>query len=261
MHAAVMKRILLLSGTSEGPPLARALLGAGFAVRATVTREEARQTLFGSLLDNMSVEALGFTRDSLADFLTRGEADIVVDATHPFAVRITQIAQETCRRLAVPYVRYERPDWEPPTGTQIVDSFAAAAELLPALGRRVLLTIGAKQLKHFAPLHERLHLMARILPSAISIAQAQDAGFTPDRLLCLRPPFSREFNRAVLREYRIDVLVTKASGREGGVEEKVLAAGDQGVRVVMIRRPEAVDSTAVSDLEAVVCACRALAGT
>jgi precorrin-6A/cobalt-precorrin-6A reductase len=251
----VKKRILLLSGTCEGPALARVLLTAGFEVQATVTREEARQNLFGPLLREVLVEARGFTEDSLTDFLTHGQADLVLDATHPFAVRITRIAHAVCLRLGVPYLRYERPDWEPPPGTQLVNSFAEAAELLPSLGVRVLLTIGAKQLKHFVSLQNRLHLVARILPSVLSIQQALAAGFTPDRLLCLRPPFSREFNRAILHEYRIEVLVTKASGREGGVEEKVLAAGDLGVKVIVIRRPELEDVASVRTLEAAVQAC------
>ncbi len=250
------KRILLLSGTSEGPPLARALRAAGFEVRATVTRAEARESLFGPLLREVLVEARGFTEESLTAFLAQGEADLVLDATHPFAVRITRLAQAVCRRLGVPYVRYERPDWQPPPGTRLVASFAEAAGLLPELGRRALLTIGAKQLKHFAPLQDRLYLMARILPSVPSIQQALAAGFSPDRLLCLRPPFSREFNRAILQEYRIDILLTKASGREGGVEEKVLAAGDLGVEVVMIRRPESADVAGVATIEAAVAACR-----
>jgi precorrin-6A/cobalt-precorrin-6A reductase len=255
----VTRRILLLSGTSEGPPLARALLEAGFIVRATVTRPEARESLFGPLLREVLVEARGFTEESLAAFLMQGEADLVLDATHPFAVRITRIAQGVCRRLGVPYVRYERPDWEPPTGTRLVDSFAEAASLLAA-GGRVLLTIGSKQLKHFASLQGRLHLVARILPSVVSLEQALAAGFTPDRLLCLRPPFSREFNRSILREYRIDLLVTKASGREGGVEEKVLAAGDLGVGVIVIRRPEHEGAPGVGSLEAAVRACREKVG-
>lgn len=250
------KRILLLSGTSEGPPLARALLEAGFEVRATVTRAEARESLFGPLLREVLVEARGFTEAGLTDFLARGEADLVLDATHPFAVRITRLAHAVCRRLGVPYVRYERPDWEPPPGTCMADSFAEAADMLPALGTRALLTIGAKQLKHFVPLQSRLHLVARILPSVVSLQQALAAGFTPDRLLCLRPPFSREFNRAILREYQIQVLVTKASGREGGVEEKVQAGGDLGVKVLMIRRPEQENGTSVCDLAAAVQACR-----
>ena len=249
------KRVLLLSGASEGPPLARALLEAGFAVRATVTRPEACQSLFGPLTGEMTVEARGFTAEGLTEFLARGEADVVLDATHPFAVRITRLAHAVCKELAVPYVRYERPDWEPPPGTRAVDSFAAAAELLPSLGNRVLLTIGAKQLKHFAALHGRLVLIARILPCVASLQQALAAGFAPDRLLCLRPPFSREFNRAVLQEYRADVLLTKASGREGGVVEKVLAAHELGLNVVMIRRPEQAGIPCVNTAEAAVRAC------
>ncbi len=259
-----MKRVLLLSGTTEGPLLAQALLKTGFAVRATVTRPEACTSLFGSpereRPDALIVEAHGFTEQSLADFLARGEADLVLDATHPFAVRITRIAHAVCRRLGVPFVRYQRPDWDPPHGTRLVDSFAEAAELLLSLSKRVLLTIGAKQLKHFAHLQNRLVLIARILPCVASLGQALAAGFTPDRLLCLRPPFSREFNRAVLQEYRADVLLTKASGREGGVVEKVLAAFDLGLEVVMIRRPELPDIPCVGTLETAVQACREKTG-
>jgi precorrin-6A/cobalt-precorrin-6A reductase len=231
-------------------------LEAGFAVRATVTRAEACGTLFGALTGAITVEARGFTEEGLSEFLVRGGADIVLDATHPFAVRITRLAHAVCRRLGVPFVRYERPDWEPPPGTRQVGSFAEAAALLPSLGTRALLTIGAKQLKHFAYLHERLVLIARILPCVASLQQAVAAGFTPDRLLCLRPPFSQEFNRAMLREYRVEVLLTKASGREGGVVEKVLAARELGLEVVMIRRPEPAGIPCVNTLEEAVRACR-----
>jgi precorrin-6x reductase len=75
--------VLLLSGTSEGPILAQALLDAGFDVLATVTRAEARVHLFGSLLQVMRVETRGFTEESLQAFLTQGGAALVLDATHP----------------------------------------------------------------------------------------------------------------------------------------------------------------------------------
>ena len=254
------KRVLLLSGTSEGPPLARALLLAGFDVRATVTRPEACDSLFGPLAQEITVEARGFTAEGLADFLTQGLADVVLDATHPFAVRITRTVTDVCQRLQVPFVRYERPDWEPPPETRQVDSFSEAAMILPSLGTRILLTIGAKQLKHFSRRQDRLVLIARILPCVASLQQALAAGFTPDRLLCLRPPFSEAFNRAVLREYRAEVLVTKASGRPGGVVEKVLAARDLGLPIVMIRRPPLSDIPCVGTLEAAVQACCAKTG-
>ena len=225
-------------------------------MRATVTRAEAVAHLFGSIGDAAEVEVRGFTEASLGDFLGRGEADLVLDAAHPFAVRIHRIARSVCTERQVPYVRFERPDWEPPAGTIFVDSFAAAAEILPTFGTRAMLTIGAKQLKHFAGLGERMTVFARVLPSPISLQQALDAGFAGDRLLALRPPISRELNRALFAEHRVDVLVTKASGEAGGVAEKVLAAIDLGMKVVVVRRPEGNDVDAVSTFEAALDAVR-----
>src|SRR5450631_3127980 len=80
-HVSGSKTILLLSGTSEGPILARALADAGFRVRATVTRQEACANLFGALPPGVEVEARGFTVASLAEFLLRKEVDLVLDAT------------------------------------------------------------------------------------------------------------------------------------------------------------------------------------
>ena len=184
--------------------------------------------MFRATRDGTLVEVHGFTEESLAQFLLAKEADLVLDATHPFAVRITLIAHKVCASLHIPHVRYERPDWPAPPGTHLVDSFAQAAARLPDLGNRVMLTIGAKQLKHFAHLHDRLTLFARILPSSISLRQAQqEKGFPRERLLCLRPPFSLESNTALFREHQIDVLVTKASGIEEVVEKVTAArAGD-----------------------------------
>ena len=256
MSESVKNKVLLLSGTSEGPLLARALTQAGFQVRATVTRPEARNNLFGRL-KNIKVEVRGFTEITLADFLKAGNADIVLDATHPFAVRITQIAHDVCAKLGVPYVRYERPDWQPPEGTLFADSFAEAAARLPGLGERILLTIGAKQLKHFSDLHQQVTLFARILPSPISLAQAEAAGFTLDRLVRQRPPFSQAANQALFQKLGVQVLVTKASGSAGGVVEKVLAAQQLGMKVLMIRRPSLAGLSAYSTFDQAVQACLA----
>lgn len=236
--------------------LARALLDEGFEVLTTVTTEEARENLFGGMKNGLKVEVRGFTEESLSDFLTGGGADVVLDATHPFAVRITKITHSVCERLRVPYIRYERADWSPPEGTLFADTFPEAAEILPSLGTRIMLTIGSRQLKHFAHLHRRLELFARILPHPRSLEQARKSGFRADRLLCLRPPFSREVNKNIFQQYKVDVLVTKASGPQGGVIEKVLTARDLGMRVLMIRRPPQSDIPSVSTVEAALEACR-----
>lgn len=250
------KRVLLLSGTSEGPVLARALLDEGFEVLTTVTTEEARENLFGGMKNGLKVEVRGFTEDSLSDFLERGGADVVLDATHPFAVRITQTAHSVCGRLKVPYIRYERADWNAPEGTLFADTFPEAAKILPSLGSRIMLTIGSRQLKHFVHLHGCLELFARILPNPRSLEQARKAGFTADRLLCLRPPFSRETNKKIFQQYKTEVMVTKASGPQGGVIEKVMAARELGIQVLMIRRPDQSGLPSVFTVEVALEACR-----
>lgn len=250
------KTILLLSGTHEGPLLARALAAAGFTVRATVTRAEACASLFGAPIAGVTVEARGFTEETLREFLRAGHADLVLDATHPFAVRITRIAEAVCRSLSVPLVRYERPDWIPPEGTLFAASFIESAELLPTLGQRIMLTIGSKQLKHFVHLQERLTLFARILPSELSVQQALAVGFRRDRLICARPPFSKEVNEALFRAHCVEVLLTKASGVEGGVVEKVEAARALGMKVLTIRRPPSLGRSCVSSVADAVRACQ-----
>jgi precorrin-6A/cobalt-precorrin-6A reductase len=192
------------------------------------------------------------------DYLAQGEIDLVLDTTHPFAVRITHIAQGVCERIRMPYVRYERPDWTPPAGTHFAESYAEAAAVLPSLGSRAMLTIGAKQLKHFAPLLGRLTMYARILPSPVSLRQALEFGFAEENLVRQRPPFSIEQNRELFRRCNVDVLVTKASGREGGVIEKVTAARELAMKVLMIRRPEPTGPGCVTTIEEAVCLCRKL---
>src|SRR5262249_61997428 len=80
-------------------------------------------------------------------------------------------------------------------------------------------------------------------------------GLQPQKGIVPWPPFSRQLNRALFREFKVEVLVTKASGREGGVVEKVLAARDLGTKVLMIRRPVTPDIASVSTVEAAIQAC------
>jgi precorrin-6x reductase len=66
---------------------------------------------------------------------------------------------------------------------------------------------------------------------------------------------------SLLREYLIEVLVTKASGVAGGVVEKVLAAHEMGLTTLMIHRPEQPELAVVSSVEAAIQACQAHAQT
>lgn len=69
------------------------------------------------------------------------------------------------------------------------------------------------------------------------LQNAIDAGFFPAHLIAMQGPFSTEINAALIRQFHIDVLVTKESGNSGGYNEKLMAAEQTGTDVVVIKRP------------------------
>ena len=101
----------------------------------------------------------------------------------------------------------------------------------------MLLTTGAKELGAFHS-QDVTRLYARVLPTRESLAACAAIGLPPRNILAMWGPFSQELNEAILRQYGIRWLVTKDGGRAAGFEEKVSAAEQCGVGVILIRRPE-----------------------
>jgi len=50
--------------------------------------------------------------------------------------------------------------------------------------------------------------------------------------------FSKEFNKSLMKELGIDVIVTKESGEIGGVLSKIEAANELGIDIILINRPK-----------------------
>lgn len=157
--------------------------------------------------------------------------DAVVDATHPFAETITANAARAGAATGLPVVVLRRPGWQPGPGDHWhpVASLSEAAEALPALGRRVLLTTGRLGLVAFAHLAQ-LHFVVRSV-------EPPEPPMPPDvDVLPARGPFTVADEAALLRAHRIDVVVTKDSGG-AATAAKLTAAREAGVPVVVVRRP------------------------
>ena len=232
--------ILLLSGTSEGRVLGARLREAGLPFVASVTTPEAR-ALFAKIDPPPEVLVTRFSDDSLAAFLRERRVSAILDATHPFARRISENAQQAAAQANIAYVRYERPTSTLSAGigeVTVVPDLEAAARVCLERGTRIFLTTGTKTLLTFREVMARKLVMARILPTVASLTQALDAGLAPGQILALRGPFSQALECALLREYRIDLLVTKESGAAGGLDTKLAAAAELHVPAVVVSRPE-----------------------
>ena len=178
--------------------------------------------------------------ESMAD-LIRKEGSIVFDATHPYADIVSANIRSACEISGAEYVRIYRPEI---TGceTQEIrcfDNAEACAAALKGSSGNILLTTGSKELSFFAAdpqVKERLYV--RVLPSEESIRMCSEAGITGRQVIAMQGPFSADLNSALMRQFAIRIMVTKSSGRAGGLPEKLRAAAEAGAAVYLIGRPE-----------------------
>ncbi|HWI06513.1 MAG TPA: cobalt-precorrin-6A reductase [Solirubrobacteraceae bacterium] len=224
-----MATVLVLGGTGEARALAAALHEqAGVRVVSTLAGRVADPRLPAG-----EVRVGGFGGPAgLAGYIAAERVDAVVDATHPFAERMSSSAQEACAAAGTRLLRLERPpfDRDPQIDWREAGSLEQAAALLPAAGRRVFLTTGRQGLAAFAGVGGAFFL--------IRCVDAPDPeALPPDHAIVLdRGPFTLEGELGLIDEHALDVLVTKDSGGEM-TQAKLAAARARGLPVIVVARP------------------------
>ncbi|MFE1600977.1 cobalt-precorrin-6A reductase [Methylobacterium sp. ID0610] len=232
-------RILLLGGTTEATALVRHLADRpGFRPILSLAGRTA-----APVAAPFDTRIGGFGGpEGLARWLAAEGVDAVIDATHPFAQRISRHAAQACAHSKRPLLALRRPAWHRQAGDHWleVDSVAAAVPALGAARRHVFLTVGRLELAAFAAAPQHAYLVRTIEPVGEALP-------VPDLVaVTARGPFSEADERALMRDHRTEVLVTKNSGG-GATYAKIAAARALGLPVVIVRQPalpavEAVDS-------------------
>ncbi|HEX4507779.1 MAG TPA: cobalt-precorrin-6A reductase [Alphaproteobacteria bacterium] len=237
-------RLLILGGTTEASALARHIAGRNDLMPVLSLAGRTRNPVTPSIPHRMG----GFGGvPGLKTYLTENKINAVVDATHPFAAQMSFNAADACRDLTLPLVQFSRAPWRPAKDDRWlpVPDMAAAAQALGAEPRRVLLTVGGLQLAAFVAALQHHYVIRTIDPPEVAAA-------LPDhRLILARGPFALEDEIALMRDERIDVLVTKNSGGSA-TEAKLEAARTLGIAVVMVERPETAGVPALDSLDAVM---------
>jgi precorrin-6A/cobalt-precorrin-6A reductase len=170
--------------------------------------------------------------DGLVAYLRAENIVRVVDATHPFAAQISTHAIAACAAASVPLLALERPPWQRAPGDRWieVDDLAAAAEALGAAPRRVFLGIGRQYLQTFAAHPQHAYLVRLVDPPRAPLP-------LPDaEVIVARGPFDRAGDRAMLANYRAEIVVARNAGGDSA-SAKIEAARDLALPVVMVRRP------------------------
>lgn len=221
--------VLVLGGTGEARALAGLLVDAGIDVMSSLAGAVSQPRLPAG---PTRVGGFGGVT-GLADFLASQRVSAVVDATHPFAARISANAVAACGSAGVPLLRLARPGWsDHPDSARwhwVADHEEAAATAA-RLGQRVLLTTGRQHLDELVAGLGHHTVVARVVdPPEIDLPATW-------QVIRSRGPYDLVSERDLLHTNAIDVLVTKDSGGALTVA-KLDAARELGVEVVVVRRP------------------------
>ena len=248
-----MKQVIVFAGTTEGREISEWLAEAGVETLCSVATE------YGELLvekrPHLSVHRGRLLPEEMEQLFREEGRPLVLDVTHPYAVVVSANIRTACEKAGCEYLRLIRPsligEAEAGNGSGeivTVESVEEAIAFLKTTEGAIFVTTGSKELSRFTALPDyQNRVYARVLATPEVVAQCTDAGFTGPHLICMQGPFSRELNLAMLRSTGAAWMVTKEAGRAGGFEEKMTAAKEAGVKVVLIGRPQEQEGLSMED--------------
>lgn len=228
-------RILILGGTTEASALVERLAG---KPHFNVVLSLAGRTAEPKRAD-VKTRIGGFGGEAgLRQWLLDNRTDAVIDATHPFAARISLNASEACKQASVPLLGLRRPAWHRQPG-DLWTEVATMTEAVDALGVeacKAFLTVGRLELAAFSRAPQHHYLVRTIDPIGDALA-------TPHiTALRARGPFTESGERALMIEHGIQLLVTKNSGGSA-TYAKIAAARGLKIPVILVRQPGKPDVT------------------
>ena len=237
-----MKEILIFAGTTEGRELSEYLAAEGIAHTICVATEYGETVLKEHPFVNVHRGRMNAAE--IKSYIQTENFAVVVDATHPYAEVVTQNIKIAIKDIDIPYLRLKRKTNTVSNYSKIQyfkDSISCVNALKQTEGN-VLLTTGSKELSVFAnAIENRERLYVRVLPGLESIQLCMEHGISGKQILALQGPFTTQMNEAIFQQYQIKCLVTKASGKAGGYEEKLEAAKKAGIPVYVIGCPKEED--------------------
>ena len=252
----ISERLWLIGGTTESAELASAIASVSRPCTITVTTQAA-QSLYPN--PGLQVWVGCLDADQLEQFLQEQQITAILDASHPYAVEISKLAMRIAAKQQIPYLRFERLAVDKPTESFPVislSSFEALVEGDYLYQQRVLLTVGYKVLPLFQNWQDKATLFTRILPAVTSLESAISSGFSPNRIIALRPPITAELEKALWQQWDISLVVTKASGTAGGEDIKRTVATELGIPLIIIARPTLDYPQQTSDLSVALEFCK-----
>ena len=281
MSEKTMADVFLFAGTIEGKELTERFCKSGLSVHVFTATEYGASLLPGSdQADGSDVRISNERLDEpqMVDLMQKESPRLIIDATHPYAVVVSENIRSAAGRTGIKLIRLNRRESDIGVVTDAatksaggkvgenvnvvagdavvgnvihVASVQEAVDFLRETRGAVLLTCGSKELAAFTAIPDyKERLYARVLSTEEVVRSCAALGFSGKHLIAMQGPFSLEMNQALIRHTGAEWLVTKESGVQGGFPEKAEAAAREGIGLVVIDRPAQVDMVSAVGSEA-----------
>lgn len=231
---------LIFAGTSDARSYALSLADGGEKV-IVCTATAYGASLYSSHENIVKVYGHPMQPEEMETLLRRHAVDMIVDATHPYAVNVSDNIRKVSEKTGIPVKTLDRKSDLSETILEhcvVVPGYTEACRILGATQGNILLTIGSNHIETFGTQQLLPRLIARVLPTTKAIEKCIGLGISPRQIIAMQGPFSVEMNTAIYYDYAIKHIVTKDSGKPGGVIEKVKPALAAGIQVILIERPD-----------------------
>lgn len=193
------------------------------------------------------------TLEEKKELIAKYKIDIIIDASHPYAKNVSYSMMDIAKQCNIEYLRFERPalKYEGAKSFEDIESLVKYINTFCKDGN-ILSTLGSNNLQELNQIENSSRLFIRLLPVVDSLKKAESFGFLAKNIIAMQGPFSQEFNKAMIENYDIKYLLTKESGKEGGELEKILAAKQCDVELIVLKRPVLDYSKVVDSIDDVI---------
>ncbi len=243
-------KLLIFAGTTEGRTFAEKALECGFEVTVSVATKYGGEILEEKLeMSNPKLKVLENRLNQSGIENLAPNFNAVIDATHPFAIEVTKNIKKACKDLSLPYYRLLRECASKDPAIIYFDSLDELCRHILSLGaqrknqaelteEKIFISTGSKELECFTKIPDyKNRCFVRVLPNVDSIQKCLEAGFLQSHIFALQGPFSKKMNAVFFEETGASILITKESGKNGGFDEKILAAKERGMKIFCVRHP------------------------
>ncbi|MBE7687492.1 precorrin-6x reductase [Tenacibaculum finnmarkense genomovar ulcerans] len=226
--------ILVFGGTTEGKKVAtllqEKLMPFVYSTKTSISFKETQiaSYRYGAL-----------TEKDLENYLIENNISIIINASHPFAEILHKTIAKVAENLQIPVIRFGRKLLSKTINPSVfyVNNYDDALNLFSS-EKIVLALTGVQSIKILKPWWLKNTTYFRILNRPASLAIATESNFPKNQLILEFPSSDLDKEIVIIKENKIDIILTKETGNSGFLNTKIEAALKTDTQIIIIKQPK-----------------------